>query len=261
MAMNPLPLIALAGAALLLMKKGDEEDEAEGTGNGNGFTDTTGFGSPCRDLLGIYEARTSSNPLPPLDPEDDMKGGTNMPNLKQLPLTLDAFQKLRQFMITALNEDYKAQDIINRALAHVSKGRPVGSSTSGDLNCGWIVSMKRDDPPAEWSPKQIEVYKAAKELLFQIKCSNMYGVWYEPSGGNLPVTKEFYDAATSKMTELKDEAPSLSKFDAVIQVLNSNIDTRNCAWLSPDDAPIPYSDRMTDVYQSTEVIYDQVFGA
>lgn len=255
MAMNPLPLIALAGAALLLMKSKEDDDDVAGEGTG---TDTTGFGIACEHLLGIYEFRTSANPLPDLDPSAEMRGGTNLPELKELPLTLDAFQKLRQSMISSLDADYDDPNVLTNALIAVSKGRPTGASTSGDLDCGWAVSMARDEVVADWSAKQKEVYKAAKKLLYRIECANMYGVWHEQVGNNLPVTKEFFDEMTAKFTALKATDPSADKDLAVIDALESGKNTRNCKWVSP--ATVHFTDRQKDVYAATKTIFDQVFA-
>jgi hypothetical protein len=256
MAINPLPLIALAGAALLLMKSG-EEDDATTPEKPDDKPDTTGFGIACKEMLGIYELRTAANPLPALDPEAEMRGGTDDPTLKLLPLSLDAFQKLRQFLLSGL-EAGDATVLID-SLVKVSKGRPTGASTSGDLECGWVVTMSRDESPSEWSAKQKEVYKAAKTLMYRIACYNMFDVWHEPVGNNFPITKEFYDDVEAYFVNLKVTTPGADRTTATVDALQSIRATQNCAWLSPADAPIPYSDRMTDVYRAVEEIFTQVF--
>ncbi len=247
MATNLLPILLLGGAAYFLMSRKDDEDKSESS-NGDHVDptdETDGFGAtdtPCERMEGIYEFRHSSNELP-----DSV---TSDPALKRLPLTTKAFQMLQGMMLTGLEEDWRnIGPVLWGALNNISKMSPDGAAFV-EMDCDW-TGIK--------TGRMNKVYLAAETLLYRLQCYNMFGVWTQAVGNNLPVTKEYYDEMVATFTAMKANTPNVSRADAIFAALEGGNNTIHCEWRGT--AMANFSDRQRDVMTATGAVYDQVFEA
>lgn len=99
-------------------------------------------------------------------------------------------------------------------------------------------ALPEPDPPMEFS------------------CENLVGVWHKPKGNNLPVSLLTYEVAYEYMQEryLDDGGDDASRSDYVLGALD--LVASGCHW----EDQMKYSERMVDVYNAMQVIYEDVTG-
>lgn len=255
MALNLVPILLGLGAFYFISQKDDEEGLRGPSGKGD-----TGFGdAPCVKLEGIYKNRDSSK-------ASDALAGTNDPNLQFLPLTQDAFNSVREFIVKEINDNPNA--------VHDAASQMVGGNPSADFadavefikistvrkaekhltahiqpECPW--SQK-----SNWSSRMELVHAAVNRLYDRIYCRNLPGVWIAAQGNNLPVTQAFYAVARNEMEALAGSNPNTSKGDSVELALNGIFNGVGCGWGGAYQ--IPFSDRQNDLIGAMGIIYDQV---
>lgn len=228
---NPIFILGLGALAFMFFK-----DKGGSGGVPSGARNVPGNTTQCQMMEGIYIA----------------------PDPGKLPLTKSAVEKAESYIIdlmtqnALLERDIAVYQTAKHLTSHFDEPCPWGNSgfVSDPARGGYLPSK---DPMAGRMTVMERVYTGIEQLFDSFYCMNLPGVWHEPVGGNLPVTKAFYeDAKTHISVREQNGPPYATPASAAMDALETLVP--GCQWRDVKS----FTQRQQEVYEATKRIYDQV---
>jgi hypothetical protein len=231
---NPILIIGLGALAYMLFK--DKEGVSGGVSVPSGARNVPQNTTECQIMEGIYIT----------------------PDPGKLPLTRDAVEKAEAYILDLMAQDALIEKdaavymAAKHLTSHFSTPCPWGQDAfvSDPNRAGYLPST---DPMVGFKTVMQRVWGGLEVLFDSMDCENLFGTWHESVGGNLPVTKAFFEDAEAHIKAREASAqPYATPASAAMDTLETLVPS--CQWRDVQ----AFTPRQKDVYEATKKIYEQI---